>query len=222
MLQSELLSLPGWTARARIPETPDCPAVILPPLTLLLHGWQGDETVMWVFAARLPQNHLLIAPRALYAAPEGGYSWVKRVQGFPPFESFQTAVQGLLDLLEKIKTAVDHDPGPVNLVGFSQGAALAQAFAVAYPKRVEALACLAGFTPPGMETLPGKPLKGKRLFIAHGTEDETIPVAIARQNITTLEQLGAEVTYCEDNTGHKLSATCFRALGEFFTNGILA
>lgn len=217
MLETEPLFLDGWTARARIPESPVYPAVSLPPLTLLLHGWQGDETAMWVFANRLPKNHLLVAPRAIYAASQGGYSWVERVQGFPPFASFQTAIQSLLDLLDKIKTTLDHDPGPINFLGFSQGAALAQAFAATYPSRVGLLAGLAGFTPPGIETLlPQQPLSGKRVFVAHGTEDETVSIAIARQGIATLEQLGAKVTYCEDNVGHKLSTHCFRALGAYF------
>jgi phospholipase/carboxylesterase len=215
MFETQPLLLDGWTARVRIPE-PLYPAAP-PALTLLLHGWLGDETVMWIFATRLPKHHLLVAPRAIYAPPQGGYGWVPRVDGFPTFADFQPAIQALLDLLDRLKTVVDHDPGPVNLVGFSQGAALAHAFAVSHPGRVAAIAGLAGFLPPGVEDfLPQKPLTGKRIFIAHGTEDETVPVAVTRQGVATLEQLGATVTYCEDEVGHKLGPTCFRAMGEFF------
>lgn len=211
----ESLPLEGWVARARIP-----PAVINtapPPLTLLLHGWQGDETVMWIFAAQLPRNHLLVAPRAPFPAPSG-YSWVeRRADSLSPFSFFQPAIQRLLDLLEKIKSAADHDPGPINLVGFSQGAALAYAFAASHPDRVAAIAGLAGFVPPGLEALlPARPLAGKRVFVAHGTQDQTVPLETARRSVAALEALGASVVYCEDQTGHKLSARCLRAFGEFF------
>ncbi|GAB4580198.1 MAG: alpha/beta fold hydrolase [Anaerolineales bacterium] len=210
------LALPGWTALARIPESAVYPAPP-PPLTLLLHGWLGDETVTWVFAPRLPKHHLLVAPRAIYEPQPGRYGWVPSLTGYPTLSDLQPAVEALLDLLGKIKAHLDHDPSPINLLGFSQGAALAHAFALTHPHRATAIAGLAGFVPPGAETLlPAQPLTGKRIFIAHGTEDETVPVAVARQGVTTLEQLGATVTYCEDPVGHKLGANCFRALGEFF------
>lgn len=213
MLETQLLSLDNWTLRAHIPDTPNGP----PPVTLLLHGWLGDENVTWVFASRLPKHHLLVAPRGIYEPEPGRYGWVPHLEGFPSLASFQPAIASLQDLLQKIRMKFEHNPGPINLVGFSQGAALAHAFAVTHPGRVAAIAGLAGFVPSGMELhLAQRPFTGKRIFIAHGTEDETVPVEKARQGVAILEQLGATVTYCEDQGGHKLSANCFRALGEFF------
>jgi predicted esterase len=40
----------------------------------------------------------------------------------------------------------------------------------------------------------------------------------ARESIAILERAGANVTYCEDEVGHKVSANCLRALKEFFTD----
>jgi predicted esterase len=37
----------------------------------------------------------------------------------------------------------------------------------------------------------------------------------ARASIELLEQAGAQVTYCEDEVGHKLSANCLRALENY-------
>lgn len=217
MLETQLFHLDGWTVRGHIPETPGR----LPPLTLLLHGWLGDEKVTWIFASRLPKHHLLLAPRGVYEPEPGRYGWVPSLNGYPTYAALQPAVVALVDLLQKIRAHhnanFDHDPGPIHLVGFSQGAALAYAFAVTYPERVAAIAGLAGFVPEGVEAfLPQKLLTGKRIFVAHGSEDKTVPVTLARQNISTLEKLGATVTYCEDEVGHKLGANCFRALGAFF------
>lgn len=209
------LSLPGWTALARIPDTlyPAPP----PPLTLLLHGWLGDETVTWVFANRLPQNHLLVAPRGIYEIEPGRFGWVPRIGELPTLARFQPAVESLLGLLEKVTAELDHAPGPIHLVGFSQGAALAYAFALAHPARVAALAGLAGFLPRETEALlPAQPLAGTRVFLAHGTEDETIPIEMARADASTLQKLGASVTTCEDQVGHKLGANCFRGFETFF------
>jgi predicted esterase len=40
----------------------------------------------------------------------------------------------------------------------------------------------------------------------------------ARAAIKILEQAGAQVTYCEDEVGHKVSVTCLRALKTFFAD----
>jgi len=55
-------------------------------------------------------------------------------------------------------------------------------------------------------------LAGKNIFVAHGTLDQMVPIDRARASIGLLEQAGAQVTYCEDEVGHKLSANCLRAL----------
>jgi phospholipase/carboxylesterase len=79
------------------------------------------------------------------------------------------------------------------------------------------LAGLAGFLPEGSADWVGsRRLDGLPVFIAHGAQDELVPVVRARQAVETLQQAGAQVTYCEDDVGHKLSANCFRALQAFY------
>jgi len=75
---------------------------------------------------------------------------------------------------------------------------------------------LAGFVPAGLEELIAqRPLAGKSIFVAHGTQDEMVPIDRARNSIELLEQAGAQVTYCEDEIGHKVSRTCMRALENY-------
>jgi phospholipase/carboxylesterase len=105
----------------------------------------------------------------------------------------------------------------IDLVGFSQGAALAYSLALAYPQRVRAIAGLSGFAPGGVETfVEGQPLSGVPCFMAHGTQDELVPLRRARLARQILLEAGAQVTLCEDDVGHKLSASCFRGLETFF------
>ena len=104
-------------------------------------------------------------------------------------------------------------------MGFSQGAAMCSLLAFLYPERIRKVGILAGFIPDGLEELVSqRPLEGKPFFVAHGTKDETVTIARARASIEILEKAGAQVTYCEDDVGHKVSAACLRALKEFFTN----
>jgi phospholipase/carboxylesterase len=103
------------------------------------------------------------------------------------------------------------------LIGFSQGAALCYTLALLHPERIRALAALSGFMPGGAEDLLAKrPLAGKPVFVAHGRQDNKIPVEQARRSVALLEGSGAQVTYCESDGGHKISADCLTWLADIF------
>jgi phospholipase/carboxylesterase len=207
------------------------------PILFLLHGWTGDENVMWIFASRLPDNYLMISPRGLYKSPLGGYAWHEhRSKDWPAVDEFRPAVETLVDILtadnglqgaftDAMKDSgaskgalAQADFSAVSLVGFSQGAALAYSFALQHPELVHLLGGLAGFMPERVEDLVARqPLDGKKVFITHGTEDEIVPVEKARRSVELMQQAGSDVTYCEQQAGHKLSVACFRALESFFS-----
>ena len=102
-------------------------------------------------------------------------------------------------------------------MGFSQGAALVSAMALMHPERINRIGLLAGFVPAGAEALADtRPLSGTDVFVAHGTSDEMVKIEFARRSVRLLQEAGANVTYCEDEVGHKLSVKCLRALQAFF------
>ena len=186
------------------------------PVILLLHGWTGDENSMWVFTSRLPANHLLIAPRGLYPVSQGGYAWHTTHNGWPNIAQFLPAVEALNEWLVPARFP-GADFSEMHLVGFSQGAALAYAFTLIHAERVASLSALSGFMPEATADGPADGrYKGLPVFITHGTRDVLVPVERARQAAEFFDQAGAEVTYCEHDVGHKLSAACFRGLEEFF------
>jgi phospholipase/carboxylesterase len=211
---NQTFQLDQWVARTRQPEGSG-PF----PVFLLLHGLTGDEDVMWVFASRLPANALLIAPRGLHSSKLGGYSWLPDSgRKWPLITDFQPAVEAILELLNpNFFPAADFSN--LNLVGFSQGAALSYTFGLLQAEKVNALAGLSGFLPEDApDYTAGLPLRGKRIFAAHGIQDDMVPVERARWAVRTLQQAGALVIYCEDDVGHKLSASCFHGLEGFFKN----
>lgn len=187
------------------------------PVIVLLHGWTGDENAMWIFASRLPKDALLVAPRGSFNTPLGGHGWYPhKPKAWPWVDDFLPAIEALQDLLTPINFP-NGDFSKLSLVGFSQGAALSFAYAILFPNLVRTVASLSGFLPEGSEALArNKPLHHKPIFMAHGTQDELVPVYKARQAVEVLELAGAKVTYCEDEVGHKLSANCFRGLESFF------
>jgi phospholipase/carboxylesterase len=204
-------TLNGWTFRVKAPESE--PARLL----LMIHGWTGDENSMWVFTRNLPADRWLLAPRAPHIAQQGGFTWrhpKPGVSGWPAFEDFHPSAGTLIQFVDEWASANDVDARQFDAIGFSQGAAMASVLAMLYPQRVNKIGLLSGFMPEGSDAHIGA-LRGKSVFVAHGTQDQMVSVERARDAVTQLEAAGSKVTYCEAEVEHKVSAECRRALEAF-------
>ena len=184
------------------------------PTVVMLHGRAGDEDVMWVFAQTVPKDWLLVAPRAIKADPDGGYSWHPRHEDeWPPLNHFDEAVSAVTRFIYALPQLYNADPDNVYLMGFSQGAATAYATALQQPELVQGIAGLVGFVPTEADAvLATEPLDGLPILMAVGKEDERIPYAISQASAQTLRNAGAELKYYEYDTGHKLNAQGMRDL----------
>ena len=215
---TELISFHDWTLRVRPAKGKT------PPLLLLLHGWTGDENSLWVFVRNFSEDYWIVAPRAPYSSeqPAGGYSWRPlRVENraWPGLEDLRPSAEVLIPLIDAYSDENNFDASQFDVMGFSQGAALANTITLLHPERVRRAGILAGFLPANSEPLlQDRPLKGKAFFVAHGRLDETVKIEYARQSVKLLELAGADVTFCEDDVGHKVSAHCLRGLEDFFAS----
>jgi len=212
---SQLIEFNGWTMRVRPSSEPN------PRLLVMIHGWTGDENSMWVFTRRLPQNFWIIAPRAPHAAQPQGFSWRPPHNGAfgrPSLDMLSPSAEALIRLIDEYSASVKIDASQFDVMGFSQGAAMTNVMGFLYPERVHRMGVLAGFVPSGLEEhIAKKVLAGKNVFVAHGTQDEMVPIDRARASMELMEQAGATLTYCEDEVGHKLSSNCLRALEDYLS-----
>ena len=210
----QLVTFNGWTFRLRPAASPN------PRLFLLLHGWKGDETSMWVFARNLPPEYAVIAPRGLHVEPTGGYTWRRISSGswsLPSLDDLRPSADALLRFIDEWSASAGLDAAKFDVAGFSQGAALTYTLALLHPERVAACAVLSGFLPAGSEArLAAHALERKRFFVAHGRQDELIPVERARQAVASLEASGVNVTYCESDGGHLVGKECLKGMESFF------
>jgi len=217
-----LIEFNNWTLRIR--ESTQTP----PRLLLMIHGLTGDENSMWVFARDLPKDYWMIAPRAPHNAEPFGYSWrtlqprtLRHAQdsafGRPSFEQLLPAAEALIRLVDEYQASAGIESPIIDVMGFSQGGAMSSVLAFLYPQRIRKVGILAGFVPSGVEAyLPNRPLSGKKIFVTHGIKDEMVPVDRARASMEILASAGAEITYCEDEVGHKVSLNCIKALRKYY------
>ena len=184
------------------------------PTVVMLHGRAGTEDVMWVFANTLPQNWLVVAPRGIRIDPDGGFDWRPRGKDeWPPLTAFDEAVTAVTRFIHALPTLYNADPSQIYLMGFSQGAATAYATAMQQPGLVRGIAGLVGFVPGECDKMVETAvLRDLPIFMAVGTEDETIPYAMSQRCAKTLRDVGATLTVGEYDTGHNLNGQGIRDL----------
>lgn len=211
--QPQKIELDGWPFRIKKPSKVTDQTRVL----LLLHGHLGNENVMWILTNPLPDDYIMMAPRAPVKTGKDQYSWHKIKQGWPGIETYQELIDSLLSRVNTWLEDNQLDVEKLDVMGFSQGAAMAYAMAILYPEKVGRIAAIAGFIPKSWEEhLQRASLGGKKFFVAHGTQDDIVPIKKAQQAARWLKENNAQVTLCEADTGHKISANCFKGLGDFF------
>lgn len=211
--QPQETTIKNWTFRIKKPSQQDQPVKIM----LLLHGHLGNEKSMWILTSRLPDSYIYIAPRAPVKTGEYQYSWHEISPQWPDLDHYHGLAQKLLERVYSWCDDNNLECDQLDIMGFSQGAVMAYALAFLYPEKIGKVAALASFIPQSWKSeIDTISIESKSFFIAHGTEDEIIPIQKASKTADWLEENGADVTFCKADIGHKLSADCFKGLGKFF------
>ena len=180
---------------------------------IMLHGWSGDEQVMWVLENVLPKTKLMAALRGLFPVQGSGYQWAE-IPGYPQeaMDNYRAGGRAVLCVVDELAAEDGLDRDEVILMGFSQGAGLSFSLVGLGMLVPRAIICLAGFLPQGDLSL----FAGLPVFWGHGTKDELVPVGRARTDVDRLHEAGADVTYCEADVGHRLGIECTRGLKGWF------
>lgn len=189
------------------------------PTIVLIHGKAGNEDVSWVFSRQLPKEWLIVAPRAIYVDEKnGGYSWeIRNTQDWSTFDSLKPATNALHQFIQSLPELYGADLDNLYLMGFSQGAALSYAYTMRHPDIIQGLATMVGFVPSEVEQQEEySNLKNKRIWMAVGREDETIPLIDARNGAKVLIDAGVKLQYNEYDTGHKMNRQGMKDLAKWW------
>ena len=183
------------------------------PLIVLVHGRGGNVQVMWSFERSFPADAAVVSFEATLPHKEvGGKSWWDLGASEPASsEDVLSAVQRVSYGVSAFLQLYGLSPSATVFLGFSQGAALISAGLLSGVLHGDCFGLLCGFVPrflfnsPAIEGTP-------KIFIAHGSLDQTVSVDRARQGAQFLRDHGLRVTYIEEEVGHKLGIHCTRAL----------
>jgi phospholipase/carboxylesterase len=180
-----------------------------------MHGRAGNRDVMWTFERGIPHGCHVVSFEAFLPDPLGGWSWWDMTTAGSKREAIVYAAKKCSVALEAFVKLRSLNPSKIIGLGFSQGSVLVTAAAFLGFAPFDALGVLAGFV--FLPEVSGVAYKTSSVFIAHGTNDETISVQKARDCLVALKGLGLDVVYVEEEVGHKVGVQGTRALKEWLS-----
>lgn len=181
-----------------------------------LHGVGSNEQDLFALASQLPKDVFVIAPRGPFAVGVNRYAWynVDFSSGRPDINAEQeTASRQLIrKFIQEVKEKYSIDE--LYLGGFSQGAIMSQSIGLIHPDEVQGIISLSGRVLQEIRPLVqhDKYLHQLKVFLAHGVQDQTLPIHFAREAKEYLESLGVQLTYHEYPIGHQVSSEVLKDL----------
>jgi phospholipase/carboxylesterase len=157
---------------------------------LLLHGVGSNEANLASLAASLPAELEVILLRGPLQVGPQGYAWyqVNFTSNGPSFnqeqaESSRHLLQRFIEALPELPTVI---------AGFSQGGIMSASLGVTDPELVAGFAILSGRMLREIDPRIASTdrLKSVRAFIAHGHQDNILPVAWAKEADAWLDRIG--------------------------------
>ena len=186
-----------------------------PPLLVLLHGLGSNERDLFSFAPQLDPRYLIISVRAPLAYSFGGYAWFNiDLNGTMPqanvkqLEEARQQFSAFLDeIIEEFHPHSDH----IYLAGFSQGAIMSYATALAEPNKLTGLLAMSGYIL--RETVPQTPITSDhrrlKILATHGEYDRVLPVFLGRNAADFMKENQFDYQYKEYPMAHEVNQACF-------------
>lgn len=185
---------------------------------VLIHGWSGNEDSMSIFSSIIPKIHSIVFPRGILEINSGNYGWVDFREKKPTFDDYGHVSEKLFRSITELTKNFNltQDSFKLNLIGFSQGAAICATLSIIFPTFIRKVALLAGFLPDSPPIIVDNSLSSIKYYIAHGTDDQIVNFNKSLELKHYLQQNGANVVFCQEEIGHKVGKNCLRNLKNFF------
>lgn len=192
-------------------QRPAAPHYPRPWLLVLMHGVGSNEQDLFGLAPHLPEHFHVISLRAPFRMGPGSHAWFDfsiEPNGERTINETQEAQSRAL-VAQTVQAAADQlgiPPERVVVGGFSQGGIMALSLLLTQPALLHAAMVWHSRLLPQVVplTAPADALRGKQLWLSHGTHDNVIPLAHAQAIVHHMAPLPVAVTYREFPGEHEI------------------
>jgi phospholipase/carboxylesterase len=181
-----------------------------PALVLLMHGVGSNEEDMFRLADEFKENVIVVSPRAPFTIGPDRYAWfalevrdgIRKINEGQAEKSRQIINLFVNQLSERY--GIDQDR--VYIGGFSQGGIMAYSVGLTYPNKFSGIFAFSSrlLTEIRPFIKEQKQLEHLKVFIAHGTQDQTLTVEYGREAKQYLSPLLPKLEYHEYAMPHTI------------------
>ncbi|QSB10163.1 alpha/beta fold hydrolase [Lysinibacillus fusiformis] len=186
------------------------------PGIFLLHGMGSHEDDLPTLVQDFQEQCHIFSLRGPITQKPGYAFFTIQEVGQPDRAIFDKVLVALQRFLLEAIDEYQIDPHKVFVLGFSQGAVLAQSLAFVMGNLVTGIVALSGYTPKFVtEEYAIRSVEHLQAFISHGDYDYVIPSQWGMESKEIFEQFGATVTFKQYPDGHGVTPDNLRDLVAF-------
>lgn len=169
----------------------------------LLHGMGSHEEDLPQLVQDFRDSHHIFSLRGPIVFDPGYAFFTIEEEGKPIRVVFDEVLSYLQSFIREAIVEYGIDEEQIYVLGFSQGAVLAQSLALTMGSEIRGVVALSGYIPDFVKEDYGKqPVDHLKVFISHGEYDYVIPPQCGKDSKEYFESLGANVVFKSYNDGH--------------------
>lgn len=189
------------------------------PAIFLLHGMGSNEQDLPQLVQEFRDTHHIFSLRGPVVFNPGYAFFTIEEEGKPVRTVFDKVLVFIQAFIREAIAEYDLNADRIYVLGFSQGAVLAQAIGLTMGKAISGVVALSGYVPEFVKhEYMKQPVDHLNVFISHGDYDYVMPSQWGVESKEFFEAQGANVTFKTYQDGHGVTPENHRDLVEFLQN----
>jgi phospholipase/carboxylesterase len=173
------------------------------PAIFLLHGMGSHEEDLLQLVQDFKDSHHIFSLRGPIVFDPGYAFFTMEEEGKPIRTVFDEVLMYIQSFIHEAIAEYELDEEQIYVLGFSQGAVLAQSLALTMGNVIHGVVALSGYIPDFVRLdYKRQAVNHLNIFISHGEYDYIIPPQWGRKSKEYFESLDANVTFKTYKDGH--------------------
>jgi phospholipase/carboxylesterase len=191
---------------------------------ILLHGILSNEKYLFNFSGNFDPQTAIISVRAPFEVTTKQYKWysAKRVdnQTIMNIEEAEQSRNLIIELTQKLQQEYKIPPQKTFLMGFSQGCIMALHTGLVFPQYFGGIIGIGGrlLAETKNQVSDNQSLNDLKIWLAHGTEDEVLPINNARLARDFIQTLACSLTYQEYPAKHLIYEPMIKDVNDWLSS----
>lgn len=192
------------------------------PAIFLLHGLASNENDLLQLVGDFKEQCHIFSLQGPVKHKPGFAFYTFEEEGIPQRDVFDKVVKFTEAFILEAIAEYNLDIEKIYVIGFNQGAVVAQTLALVMGNAIRGTAALSGYLPEFVAVEYNKlPMNNSKIFISHGEYDFVYPFVWGQRSAKFFEDYGADVTFKTYADGHGVTPENLQDLVAFIAQDLI-